>query len=484
MTFNDFLHQIEDTRSLTIVMPILGENLQINSQDYTSSIKRTASWLQKELGYSGGKKVLSVIENGIDWNVLDAAVLVTGNKHIALSPSTPEKEISDLLERLDVDLAVISSLTFQILGKSSLGRFNLLRFESIPSLDDEFQKNALKEDVSVGVFLTSGTSSQKKAVVHSHEFILNNVQRTASFYNFGNHDIALSFLPIHYAFERMYNYIYQWSGMKIVYADRAKSLLENIIQIKPTVFCIVPALLDELLRKESNVSLFLDYYRTVQPRIICSGAKIPQSTFKLLEAHKVEIYEMYGSTETLIVSCSKPGQTKSGTSGKILDLDKIKLNDSNELLVEVKKSAYLDGFGDKERFDKGYYNTGDSVKIDNGFLTIQGRTSSIVKNRFGVFIDLLKLEEALKQYLDGLNVIIFFHEDVLACIIENANSLKISDIESCLKQYNLERIDGEKVHYFALTDLWYLDSKLYTLSNKLKKNELIEKYIEQMIKLD
>lgn len=483
MTFNDFLYRIEVNKSLRLTEFINAQSKVVDSNNYVSSIQSIAVYLQKELGIFGGKKVVSIIENGIDWNILDFATLITNNLHIPLSPSTSKNEMEALLIKLDAEIVLASPLAIKILGKHNFGGFMLKDFSTISAGFEMFQKPKWKNGITSCVFLTSGTSNQKKAVLHSHEFVLNNIELAAQFYDFRKEDIALSFLPIHYAFERMYNYVYQYSNVKIIYADRKKSLIVNILENRPTIFCIVPSMLDELLRDKGTINSFLEYYHELSPRIICSGAKIPNTTLALLNKHKIEIYEMYGSTETLIVSCSKPGQTMPGTSGQILDLSKVSLDKNNELRIETNQSTYLEGFGDLLRFSKGYYKTGDIGRIKNGFLTIIGRSSNLVKNRFGLFINIAELEIELRQLLLNDNLIGFMHNGYFSCIIENSGSFSEENLIHLLKERNLQKADGDRIGYFALTGLWSLNKELYTISRKLRKNELLKKYRDKLIKL-
>ena len=72
----------------------------------------------------------------------------------------------------------------------------------------------------------------------------------------GNYRV-LSYLPICHIFERVILYIYQYYSVSIYFAESIDKLSENITEVKPTVFSVVPRLLekiyDKIVDKGSNL---------------------------------------------------------------------------------------------------------------------------------------------------------------------------------------------------------------------------------------
>jgi long-chain acyl-CoA synthetase len=109
-------------------------------------------------------------------------------------------------------------------------------------------KAAGKADELATIIYTSGTTGNPKGVMLSHSNIVNqikNLQETPAKWS----KIALSFLPLCHAYERVLVYLYQFLGMSVYYAESLATIADNIKEVNPTMMSAVPRLLEKIYDK-------------------------------------------------------------------------------------------------------------------------------------------------------------------------------------------------------------------------------------------
>ena len=107
----------------------------------------------------------------------------------------------------------------------------------------EDRKNNVKPEELATIIYTSGTTGKPKGVMLSHHNIVSNVLDCSPRIPFEEStSVALSFLPICHILERVILYIYQYYSVSIYFAESIEKLSDNIKEVKPTVFSVVPSL--------------------------------------------------------------------------------------------------------------------------------------------------------------------------------------------------------------------------------------------------
>ncbi|KAM9363334.1 long-chain-fatty-acid--CoA ligase 1a isoform 1-T1 [Symphorus nematophorus] len=331
------------------------------------------------------------------------------------------------------------------------------------------------EDLAIICF-TSGTTGNPKGAMLTHGNVISN---TAAFIKVTEihcmldlHDIHVSYLPLAHMFERVVQGVILIHGARIGYFQGdIRLLMDDLKMLKPTVFPVVPRLLNRMFDKvfsQANTPLkrwLLDFafrrkeselksgvvrkdsmwdkliFKKVQAslggrvRLMITGAAPVSPTILtfLRAALGCQFYEGYGQTEcTAGCSMSMPGDWTAGHVGPPLPCNSIKLVDVAEMNylaangegeVCVKGPNVFQGYlKDPEKTteaidEDGWLHTGDIGKwLPNGTLKITDRKKHIFKLAQGEYIAPEKIETVYN--LSDPVAQIFVHGDSLqACLV-------------------------------------------------------------------
>ncbi|NXB15528.1 ACSL5 ligase, partial [Rhagologus leucostigma] len=307
------------------------------------------------------------------------------------------------------------------------------------------------EDLCVVCF-TSGTTGNPKGAMLTHQNVVSNsaaflrcIENTVEC---SSSDVAISYLPLAHMFERVVQAVVYSCGAKVgFFQGDIKLLTDDMKTLKPTLFPVVPRLLNRVYDKIQssantpakrhllNFAVFMKMaeikqgiirnnsiwdklvFKQVQEtmggrvRIMVTGAApISPSVLTLLRAALgCQIFEGYGQTESSAGSTfSMPGDWTTGHVGAPLACNIVKLDDveemsyfssNNEGEVCIKGPNVFKGYlkdpeKTAEAIDKdGWLHTGDIGKwLPNGTLKIIDRKKNIFKLAQGEYIAPEKIE--------------------------------------------------------------------------------------------
>ncbi len=446
--------------------------VKTSTQEYIDKSNAMSRALLR-LGIERNDKIAIISSsNRTEWNIMDIGVLQIGAQTVPIYPTISAEDYEYILNHSGAVYCFVSdAVVFEKL-KSVQRNIPLLKevysFDSIPNCKnwnellalgadrsnqdvvEDRKKNVLPEELATIIY-TSGTTGKPKGVMLSHNNIVSNVLDSSPRIPFDEGTSrALSFLPICHIFERVILYIYQYYSVSIYFAESIEKLSDNIKEVKPTVFSVVPRLLekvyDKIYAKGAEltgvkrklffwaIELGLKYepygangfwYETqlkIARKLIFSkwqeglggnltvmvsgSAALQPRLTRVFAAAGMPVMEGYGLTETspvISVNDVRNGGFRIGCVGKPITNVEVKIADDGEILCKgpnVMMGYYKDEQLTNEVIKDGYFHTGDIGIIDaDGFLKITDRKKEMFKTSGGKYIAPQLLENAMKQSL-------------------------------------------------------------------------------------
>jgi len=450
-------------------------------QHMWSSVQALACGLLS-LGLKKGEKVAVLSRTRMEWTHADLAVLHVGAVTVGIYPQLTTDEVRYQLEHSEARVVFVEDLEQlkKVLSvRASLPRLmHAVVFDADPDdhdytftipLDDlqmrgvthaKFQPNAFeqawravgKDDLATIIY-TSGTTGPPKGALLTHGnicFVLASV--TSAVPSRGQEDFGVVFLPMAHALQRIGTYVGIYNGVRGAFAESVEKLLDNFLELRPTMQVSVPRIWEKLYSKiqagleaapwrrrasfawalkagrdsaayrKRNEPLPLlvgfrwkmarKFFRSyVWPRLgfervrflTSGGAPIGIEILEFLYAMDMLILEGWGLTETAApATFNRPDDFKLGTVGKAIPGVEVKVAEDGELLVRgpgVFKGYFKDEEATKAAFDEqGFFRTGDIGEIDGeGFVKITDRKKNIIVTSLGKKIPPQNLESIFKE---------------------------------------------------------------------------------------
>jgi len=447
-----------------------GQWIKTSTQEYVDQSNKISRALLR-LGIQKNDKIAVISSsNRTEWNIMDIGVLQVGAQNVPIYPTISEEDYEYILNHCEAKYCFVSD--DEVLRKVNLIKKNLTYLIDVYSFNEiegcknwrellqfgedlsnqdvvEDRKNHVKPEDLATIIYTSGTTGRPKGVMLSHHNIVSNVLDSSPRIPFEEGtSVALSFLPICHIFERVILYIYQYYSVSIYFAESLEKLSENIKEVKPTVFSVVPRLLekvyDKIYAKGSELTgikkkLFfwaIDLGLRYEPygangfwyetqlkiarklifskwkeglggnlNVMVSGSAALQARLaRVFAAAEMPVMEGYGLTETspvISVNCQKDGGFRIGTVGRVIQNVEVKIAADGEILCKgpnVMIGYYKDEVLTNEVLKDGYFLTGDIGEVDSdGFLKITDRKKEMFKTSGGKYIAPQIIENVMKQ---------------------------------------------------------------------------------------
>lgn len=449
-----------------------GNWIKFSADDYSRNAKNFAYGLLA-LGLKKGDKIATISNNRPEWNFVDMGMAMAGVVHVPVYPTLGEDDFKHILSHSDAKMLIVADLgTYRRLQPiarkiSKLKKvYTFNYYEGIPhwseiskegedakmKYKEKLQKisESIKPDDLLTIIYTSGTTGLPKGVMLSHRNILSNVEGVFNLYPLGPDDRILSFLPLCHVYERMVNYLFQWKGCGIYYAENLGTIAQNLAEVRASAFVTVPRVMeriyDRIVSKGEDLRgikrriffmalkigeryrvngkhgpwyglrlwiarklVFAKWQQTFGGKlkfVISGGAALQPRLSRLFFAAGIPLMEGYGMTETSPVIAanhlSEPNSLLIGTVGPVLKNIQVKIDDDGEILVKgpsVMMGYYKDKKNTAEVLDKdGWLHTGDIGTFEKGkFLKITDRKKEMFKTSSGKYIAPQAIENILKE---------------------------------------------------------------------------------------
>jgi len=259
-------------------------------------------------------------------------------------------------------------------------------------------------------------------------------------------------LPLSHAFERTAGlYTILRAGACIAYGGGTVTIAKDLGEVKPTLFCCVPRVLELIYRRllsERENARFLKRHilswaintgkaagplhaseqplpRSLRIRhrladrlvfhklrdllggrtrfLVSGGAPLSAEIARFFYGVGITVYEGYGLTEAgPVVSCNVPGHTRLGTVGRPLPQVQVKIADDGEICARgpnIMQGYYNKPTDTAQVVDaEGWLHTGDVGSVDNdGYIVITDRKKDLLIPSNGENVAPQPIEGQLKQ---------------------------------------------------------------------------------------
>ena len=453
-----------------------GQWNSISSDEMLARMKHIAAGLHA-IGMSRGDRVALLSESRVEWTLTDGGSIFAGTIDVPIYPTlTPtqvryilndsgacilflanRQKFDEIKEALGECPEVKHIVFFDPEGITNDDGLTLAQLEEkgreLEQRDPGFVERLaaqVKPDELATIIYTSGTTGEPKGVMLTHSNLVTNLIDSSGHLSFGEHDIALSVLPLSHVFERQAMYMYLHQGMAVYFAESLQTVGPNLREVRPTVLVGVPRIFEKIyqrIRERAaetgwiasgllawSVNVAKDYARCViahQPvpaflklkhaiaaklvfskwqrafggrmrLLVSGGAALPEELSYIYIGAGIPIVQGYGLTETSpVITTSRIEDNRVGTVGKVIPNVDVRIAEDGE--IEVRGPNVMRGYYNKPDETRavftsdGWFKTGDIGTIDqDGFLRITDRKKELFKTSGGKYISPQPIEQAIK----------------------------------------------------------------------------------------
>jgi len=384
-----------------------------------------------EAGVGPGERVLIWGENSPEWIAWFWACVIRG---VAVVP-VDFRSSADLANRILVDVeARVALCGAEVDGAAIVGA-------PVWRLDDELGAGAAGDRVKasaddiVEIVYTSGSTGEPKGIAHRHRNIcanLTGIDREITRFRALARPFqpirTLDLLPLSHLFgQSMGIYIPVLLGGAVVFSSKlgASSVLDVVRRNRVSVLAAVPQMLANL-REEVERSLSAPpgpplfkgvwavpemwwRYRKIHRRTgwkfwaaVVGGALLDEDLERFWKRTGFGVIQGYGLTEASpVVALNHPFSSTSGSLGKPLPGQEVRIADDGEILVRGPSVAQY--YGDQPdssstRIRDGWLHTGDLGEFDSkGRLLYRGRKGDLIVRADGMNVHPQDIEAVLRR---------------------------------------------------------------------------------------
>ena len=350
----------------------------------------------KDAGFGPGQRLAVMMPNSPMTEALALAAWRLGGSFCPLNEKAGAASLLKTLDLLRPFAVVVSegvsgSLTEAIRGADL--SCALFPTEGTPPALTGRPAESEAEDLAV-IFSTSGTTGDPKAVPITHANLLDQCRGILeAIPTLSDKDSFLTVLPNFHAFGltvSMLLPLYVGASQVVVPGFMPpQNTLRAIQEAHPSILPLVPTMLNFILALLERSGQKAEGVRL----LIAGGDRYnPQMDGRVKAAFGVGVLEGYGITECSPVLAANRVEEgfRLGTVGRPLPRFELQLRteagaptEAGEGVLWVRGPSVTAGYYhapelNRERFDHGWFNTGDYVRIEDGYITILDRVTDII----------------------------------------------------------------------------------------------------------
>ena len=429
------------------------------------------------LGLQIQDKVCVVGSTSPAWCYCDVGGLLAGAVTLGAYPTLTPKQLGYILHHADTKVAFVEGL--EEVNKILARRDELTKLEKVIVWDStgveslmeahnwlvpfervlqtpvdraaiEARVAAVDPNSTAIIVYTSGTTGPPKGAMISHDNIMAVMRNQDEAFAIDEGDVGLSFLPMAHVAERVLAFYGRINtGMGTYFASSIAKVLDEVVEVKPTIFGSVPRIFEKAYAKimstveqapPTRQRIFrwaervgreaVQHWQAGKPvpfglklkcgladRLVFSklravfggrvryfitgAAPIAPEILEFFWAAGFPIFEMYGMTEsTVITHANVPGHVRLGSVGRPLSIVEDRIADDGEILIRSKvvfQGYYKNPEATAETIIDGWLHTGDIGKKDeDGCVHILDRKKHIIITAGGKNLTPANIENEIK----------------------------------------------------------------------------------------
>lgn len=450
-----------------------GRWISISSDELLARAKRIAAGLHA-IGVRRGDRVALLSESRVEWTLTDAGSIFAGTIDVPIYATLTPPQVRYILNDSGACVLFLANREKFIELKDALGECpqvkHVIFFEAdgvtpedgltLAQLEEkgrELEPDYIdrtvvqtKPDDLATIIYTSGTTGEPKGVMLTHANLVSNLLDSSGHHDFGEHDTALSVLPLSHVFEREAMYMYLHKGMAVYFAESLQAIGPNLREVSPTVLVGVPRIFEKIYQRireaaaergkvsvallawslsvarqyakfvlaHKQVPALLKFKHSIASKLVFSkwqrafggkmrllvsgGAALAEDLSYIYFGAGIPIVQGYGLTETSpVITTSSIDEIRPGTVGKAIPNVEIRIAEDGE--IEVRGPNVMRGYYNKPEATRdvftsdGWFKTGDVGALDkDGFLCITDRKKELFKTSGGKYIAPQPIEQAIK----------------------------------------------------------------------------------------
>lgn len=482
------------------------EKIDITYSQLEQNVTYLAAGLLSK-GYANEKAII-IGKNSYKWMEAYLSTLVSGMVAVPLDAGLKEEEAITSIERANPRIIFCDETKCEMIEKAIIdkgldAKIVVLETENIEGklTTEEIIEEAKKdmqfkeakqlvleqkideEEVKILLF-TSGTTSMSKIVQLTNKNLACNIRAVQKVIEITSKDSTLALLPFHHVFGSVGALLFLFSGAKIAFVESIKKFKDNIVEYKPTLLFLVPAVVEMVynriyatVKKQGKEKIFnkiknltgklkdheIDIRRILFKKVIKELGGEIKTIFVGAAAMKKEViqdyYDLgidviqgYGMSETSpVISAESYSKRRPGSVGQAMPCNEVKIynpdeNGVGEIIVKgenVFKGYMNDEEKTKEVLIDGWCHTGDVGYIDDdGFIFLTGRKKDIIVLQNGKKIFPEEIEMVLNDNQFIKDIIVFGEEEgdnlklVAKIRVEKEELLKELEVSTELEAYN------------------------------------------------
>ena len=497
-----------------------------------------------DCGVQVGDRVAVLGRTGVEWALVDLAVLAIGAVVVPVYPTSSDAQIAHILS--DSGSRHFAAETEHDAGRlTAAGATTVWGFAEVATWShgiegDELdaRTTAVRADDHAMIVYTSGTTGPAKGCILTHRNMFasaaNTVLHTGEMFGGDERGQAVTAhaLPLAHVFGQTILFACLIGGTRTHLLPAIPELVPLLPKVRPTFLALVPYALEKIRKAargllpadgenaavEQGIAILRGQSDPGQPvgpvvdllggrltHVISGGASLDTTTAGFFAAFGLSILNCYGMTETATaVTVNEPATNRLETVGRPIPGTTVAIADDGEVLIKGANvtPGYWGAAADKTPLDRdGWLHTGDIGELDSdGYLRITGRRKEILVTSGGKNVAPTPLEDRLRLHPLVSNCIVLGEGRTYICALltldgdrwslwrqdtgaaDDRNDPRLrEELQVAVDDANSLVSRAESIREFRVVDGDFtVEAGLLTSSLKLRRTEIENTYLAEI----